>query len=121
MSKALKRLARTMNVPIVVIAQLNRLAEARKDNRPRLSDLRESGAIEQDADVVLLLHRPEYYDPNDQPGLMECHIAKNRNGPTGMVYLEFDRPTGIITERHNAIGSAQPVSSLNSTAQPPLY
>ena len=65
--------------------------ENREDRRPRMADLRESGAIEQDADMVLLLHRPEYYDPNDQPGIAEVIVAKNRNGPTGSIKLTFDK------------------------------
>jgi replicative DNA helicase len=88
-SRRLKTLARELGVPVIALSQLNRAVENREDRRPRLADLRESGAIEQDADVVLLLHRPEQYDPNDQPGIAELHIAKNRNGATGKVSLTF--------------------------------
>lgn len=88
-SRGLKALARELKIPVVALAQLNRQVEAREDHRPRLSDLRESGQIEADADVVLLLHRPEYYDPNDQPGVAELGVAKNRNGITGTVKLTF--------------------------------
>jgi replicative DNA helicase len=90
-SKACKRMARDLFVPVVVLCQLNRAVESRDDKKPRMSDLRESGAIEQDADVVLMLHRPEYYDANDQPGIAELVVAKNRNGPTGVVKVQFDR------------------------------
>ncbi|CAN5916483.1 replicative DNA helicase [soil metagenome] len=88
-SRRLKTLARELNVPVIALSQLNRAVENREDRRPRMADLRESGAIEQDADLVLLLHRPEYYDPNDQPGVAELIVAKNRQGRTDTVKLTF--------------------------------
>lgn len=88
-SRRLKALARELSVPVIALSQLNRAVETREDRRPRMADLRESGAIEQDADIVLLLHRPEYYDPNDQPGIAELIVAKNRNGRTDNVKLTF--------------------------------
>ena len=88
-SRRLKTLARELDVPVIALSQLNRAVENREDRRPRMADLRESGAIEQDADLVLLLHRPEYYDPNDQPGISELIIAKNRHGATDTVKFTF--------------------------------
>jgi replicative DNA helicase len=90
-SRRLKTLGRELHVPVIALSQLNRAVENREDRRPRMADLRESGAIEQDADLVLLLHRPEYYDPNDQPGVAELIVAKNRNGATNSVKLTFLR------------------------------
>lgn len=88
-SRSLKRLAREMEVPVIALSQLNRNVENREDRRPRLADLRESGAIEQDADIVLMLHRPDYYDANDRPGVAECIIHKNRSGATGTIDLTW--------------------------------
>ncbi len=88
-SRRLKQLARELKIPVIALSQLNRAVENREDRRPRMADLRESGAIEQDADLVLLLHRPEYYDPNDQPGVAELILAKNRSGATGTVKFAF--------------------------------
>jgi len=88
-SRGLKSLARELNIPVVAISQLNRSVEQREGHKPRMSDLRESGAIEQDADVVMLLHREDYYDPMKNPGLVELNIVKQRNGPTGKINLKF--------------------------------
>ncbi len=89
MSRSLKALARELKVPVLLLSQLNREVENRPNKRPQLSDLRESGAIEQDADVVLLLVRPDYYDPDDRPGVAELIVAKQRNGPVGKIELVF--------------------------------
>jgi replicative DNA helicase len=92
-SRALKALARELNVPLIAVSQLSRAVESRTDRRPQLSDLRESGAIEQDADVVVLLLREEYYKPDDMDlrGKAEVIIAKQRNGPVGSINLTFIR------------------------------
>lgn len=89
-SRALKGLARELNVPVVAAAQLSRAVEQRTNKRPQLSDLRESGSIEQDADVVVFIYRESYYDPETPVGnRTELHVAKHRNGPTGVVDLVF--------------------------------
>ncbi len=89
-SRSLKALARELEVPIIAISQLSRAVESRQDHRPQLSDLRESGAIEQDADLVVLLMREEYYNPTEEnKGIAELIVAKQRNGPTGVVKVTF--------------------------------
>ena len=90
-SRQLKVLARDLDVPILALSQLSRAVEQRHDKRPILSDLRESGSIEQDSDLVLFIYRDEYYNPDetDQQGLAEVHVAKHRNGPTDSLKLSF--------------------------------
>jgi replicative DNA helicase len=88
-SRRLKFLARELKIPVVALAQVNRASEDRQDHRPRLADLRESGSIEQDADTVMMLHRPDRYEPGQHEGITEVIIAKQRNGPTGEVTLTY--------------------------------
>ena len=90
-TRRLKALSKELDIPLIALAQLNRGVEQREDKRPRLADLRESGAIEQDADLVMFLHRPEVYDPEDRPGLAELIVAKHRSGPIGIVELAWLR------------------------------
>ncbi|MCE9590272.1 MAG: replicative DNA helicase [Planctomycetes bacterium] len=102
MSRGIKALARDLSVPVVCLSQLNRGPESREGHRPRMSDLRESGAIEQDADVVMMLHREDYYHRGEEghidSNVAELIIAKQRNGPTDTIKLQFN---GSTTRFHN--------------------
>jgi replicative DNA helicase len=90
-ARGLKAIAKEFKVPVLSLAQLNRAVEARTDKRPKMSDLRDSGAIEQDADVVVMLYRDDYYDQHSkEPGVTELIITKQRNGPTGTFKVGFE-------------------------------
>jgi replicative DNA helicase len=99
LSRNLKGLARELNIPVVVASQLSRAVEQRNDKRPMLSDLRESGSIEQDADIVVFIYRDDYYTPEtDQANIAEVIVSKHRNGPTGMVPLFFRKELAQFLE-----------------------
>lgn len=100
-SRMLKNLARELNIPIICLSQLSRKVEERPGHRPMMSDLRESGSIEQDADCVMFLLRREYYDPYDKPGQAELIVAKNRHGGVGSVNLTYRKE---ITQFANYVG-----------------
>lgn len=98
-SRGLKGLARELDIPVLSLSQLSRAVEGRQDHLPKLSDLRESGSIEQDADLVLFIYREELYQPEtDRKGIAELHIAKHRNGPIGMVPMRFFANTARFTD-----------------------
>ena len=100
-SRSLKLLAKELDVPVVAISQLNRGPEQRTDKRPMLSDLRESGSLEQDSDVVILIHREEHYDKDARPGEADLIVAKHRNGPTATITVSFQGHYSRFTEMQN--------------------
>ena len=109
-SNALKALARSLNVPVLCLCQLNRAAEQRADKTPSMADLRDSGAIEQDADAVILLHRPGMYEPGEvkpwESQTLTAIVAKNRHGATGKLNFDFWGSSGIIREHRLQTGAA---------------
>lgn len=107
-TKELKAMAREFNCPVITLAQLSRAVEQRQDKRPMMADLRESGSIEEDADVILFLYRDAYYSKDDDDRVMELIVAKNRNGPVGTAIAHYNKFTGEVlnygTTRQRAIG-----------------
>jgi replicative DNA helicase len=98
-SRSLKVFAKEMDIPVIVLSQLNRAAENRPNKKPMLADLRESGAIEQDADIVMLIYRDEFYNPDsEEKGKAEIIIAKNRHGATGTVRLKFEKEKTLFAD-----------------------
>ncbi len=114
-SRMLKNLARELNIPILCAAQLSRKVEERQGHRPMLSDLRESGSLEQDSDVVMMLFRRDYYDKYDKPGIAEIIIAKNRHGPVGDVQLTFRKEIGQFAN-YSPVHSAADMAKGNKEA-----
>jgi replicative DNA helicase len=100
-TRRLKFLAKDLSVPVIALGQLNRGVENREDKKPKLSDLRESGAIEQDADIVMFLHRPDAYDPEVRPGEADLIVAKNRSGPVGTAPLTWMKTQLKFVDRSN--------------------
>ncbi|WP_256218446.1 DnaB-like helicase C-terminal domain-containing protein [Bacillus sp. MUM 116] len=98
-SKSLKTMAKDFNCPVICLAQLNRSVESRANKRPMMSDIRESGSVEQDADVILFLYREAYYDKESKDHSLEIIVSKNRNGPVGTIPVNYNEHTGKIEEQ----------------------
>ncbi|WP_338786159.1 replicative DNA helicase [Metabacillus sp. FJAT-53654] len=98
-SKSIKAMAKDFNCPVICLAQLNRSVESRANKRPMMSDIRESGSVEQDADLILFLYREAYYDKESQDRTLEIIVSKNRNGPVGTIAVNYNEHTGKIEEQ----------------------
>lgn len=96
-------MAKDFDCPVICLSQLSRAVEARADKRPMLSDVRDSGSVEQDADVVLFLYRDAYYSKQAGDKRMEIIVAKNRNGQTGFVTVTYIKETGILVDRDDPV------------------
>jgi replicative DNA helicase len=112
-SRMLKNLARELNIPILCLSQLSRKVEERTGHRPQMSDLRESGSIEQDSDIVMFLLRREYYDPHDKPGQAELIISKNRHGAIGSVHLTYRKELAQFANLSLIGGTAPSYAEIN--------
>ena len=100
MSRNLKLLSKDLDIPVIAVAQLNRNSEGRTDRKPMMSDLRESGSLEQDADIIILLHRPDYYDENtERKGEADIIVAKHRAGPTATIGVLFQGDVARFANR----------------------
>lgn len=109
-SKGLKMMAKDFDCPVICLAQLNRAVESRANKRPMMSDIRESGSVEQDADIILFLYREAYYDRESQNQTLELIVSKNRNGQVGFIEVHYDEHTGRIeelTRSHKVMGPSR--------------
>jgi replicative DNA helicase len=97
-SKSLKAMAKDFDCPVICLAQLNRSVESRANKRPMMSDIRESGSVEQDADVILFLYREAYYEKEAQNHTLEIIVSKNRNGPVATITVNYNEHTGKIED-----------------------